>query len=186
MKQSIGLTILKNLGLTDAEAEILDKQRPEKINTVYARDQSGLGYRKQTTNYIADANDIFARLSAKVAGANHAKNISIAPGTGFQTKRFIPSRLKKRSIGSLSNEDLATIFNEPEEPSGAPIAAITPQKTESKHRHQEEQANEEEAPKIKHRHHKSEVSEEQQEAPVSEEAPRKHRHHHHRSAEEQN
>ena len=149
MKSSIGLIILKNLGLTDEEAEILENQKPERINTVFARDQSGLGYKKQSTNYVADANDVFARLSAKVKSQEAPQSSSIAPGTGIKTKRFIPKRLQKRSIGSLSNEDLATILGTSEKPSEVADqileAPSEPKKHHRKHRH--------------HHHHEEEKNE---------------------------
>ena len=147
MKSSIGLIILKNLGLTDAEAEILENQKPEKMNTVYARDQSGLGYKKQSTNYVADANDVFARLSAKMSQQEKPQSSSIAPGTGVQTKRFIPKRLQKKSIGSLSHEDLATILGT-EQPTDAPEQIVTTDEEPKKHRR-------------KHRHHHHNGQEEQ-------------------------
>ena len=33
--RNIGLIILKNLGLTDEEAEVLENQKPEQINTIF-------------------------------------------------------------------------------------------------------------------------------------------------------
>ena len=140
MKSSIGLIILKNLGLTNAEAEVLEKQTPEKLNTIFARDQSGLGYRKQSTNYVADANDVFARLSAKMNRKETTKSASSIAGTGIQTKRFIPKRLQKKSIGSLSNEDLATILGTEEKSSPPPEEIIDINEEPKKHRH-------------KHKHH---------------------------------
>ena len=158
MKQSIGLTILKNLGLTEEEAEILEKQRPEKINTVYARDQSGLGYKKPSMNYIAEANDIFAKLSARVTGSAAKTSVSVAQGSGIQTKRFIPTRLKKKSIGSLSHEDLATILCEPDEPAGTPIEAMETTKVKGNAVEQKEEG---EHKKRRRRHRKSEEAQEQ-------------------------
>ena len=149
MKSSIGLIILKNLGLTDEEAEILENQKPERINTVFARDQSGLGYKKQSTNYVADANDVFARLSAKVNKQETVQTSSIAPGTGIKTKRFIPKRLQKKSIGSLSSEDLATILGTSEKSYDTSEQVIETIEEPKKHHR-------------KHRHHHHHQTEEQQ------------------------
>jgi len=108
---SVGLQILKNLGLTDEEAERMSKENREQPNSIYARDQSGLGFKKVTTNYIAEANDIFARLSKNMPQMQ-SSNVENA---SYTSSVFVPSRLRKKSITSLSTEDLATILSKPDE-----------------------------------------------------------------------
>ncbi|EAY08043.1 hypothetical protein TVAG_463230 [Trichomonas vaginalis G3] len=145
--RNIGLIILKNLGLTDEEAEVLENQKPEQINTIFARDQSGLGYKKLSTNYAAEANNVFARISAKIANDNKDQVKTCIASTATKTHQFIPRRLQKKSIGSLSNEDLATILSEV-----APTTAQTSQITTS---------TPEEPAKRKRRHHHHHATEEQ-------------------------
>lgn len=61
----IGATILRKLGLTDEEAELMKKMRPEPSSTIYARDQSGVGHQTYQTNVIEESNDVFARFAQK-------------------------------------------------------------------------------------------------------------------------
>lgn len=142
--RNIGLIILKNLGLTEEEAAVLEAQKPEPMNTIFARDQSGLGYKKLSTNYVAEANNVFARISAKMASDNNDSSTrTCIASTSAKTRKFIPTRLQKRSIGSLSNEDLANILSEvaPVTPSAIPQEETTteePKKRRRKHHHHQE------------------------------------------------
>ena len=97
------------LGLTESEAQHFDE--PEEVKYTFARDQVGIGYSAPQTS-LPDLDSTFARLAAiSKMKKNDAPKIEAKKPA--QTRFFIPSRLKKKSIGSLSNEDLTSIFMQP-------------------------------------------------------------------------
>ena len=107
---SIGLQILKNLGLTNEEAKKLKLESTNIPNAIYARDQSGLGYKPIATNYVAEANDVFSRISQNY---NNKINSNLNNNSS-ESKIFLPSKSRKKSVSSLSNEDLASILSLPQ------------------------------------------------------------------------
>ena len=131
---NIGLTILKNLGLTDAEAETLEREPPKPQNTIFARNQAGLGYKEIKANYVAEADDVFSRISAK-AGNNKSVQRSCIAATSAPKKPLPPRRLQKWSVGSLSSEDLAAVLSKPDDDDVVPAPTAETPKKRRKHHH---------------------------------------------------
>lgn len=103
---SLGISLLCKLGLTEEEADRIN----DKTNTnyIFARDQGGIGYTMPKLSALPDLDSTFARLAAMSSlDKNEAPKIEIKP---IKPRYFIPSRLKKKDVNSLSNEDLSSIF----------------------------------------------------------------------------
>lgn len=103
---NLGINLLCKLGLTEAEAEQLNEHKY--TNYVFARDQGGIGYITPKLSALPDLDSTFARLAAiSSQDKNEAPKLEIKP---IQPRYFIPSKLKKKDVNSLSNEDLSSIF----------------------------------------------------------------------------
>ncbi|OHT10364.1 hypothetical protein TRFO_20410 [Tritrichomonas foetus] len=101
----LGISLLCKLGLQEDEIE--DFNKPEESYSVYARDQVGIGYTPPTTA-LPDLNSAYARLaSISMMNKNNAPKLEIKPANN---RFFIPSKLKKKDVGSLSNDDISSIF----------------------------------------------------------------------------
>lgn len=121
---NIGFSLLTKLGLSSEEAEEHKNDKPSDAITIYAKDQTGIGYEERKSDFILQTDAAFAKLRAARVGVTDKKNNEEKLETKPSHQRFfIPSRLKKKSTGSLSNEDLAVILAKPEA-STVPVESI--------------------------------------------------------------
>lgn len=142
---SLGLALLGKLGLKD-EA-IAEKSKP-KQEKMYSRDQTGLGYTRTAPDFLKASEEAFAKLQAAatvpvVDDDDSPAKLTVKPA---QQRVFIPARLRKRSIGSLSNEDIAHVLSN-DRPTPVDLDAVKvcdpePQRRRRRRHHRTEGENE--------------------------------------------
>lgn len=113
----LGISILRNLGLNEEKAEALKKEKPSTGIVFYERDQKGIGFRPNPQTFSFNADDTFARIAARVKADQPVAKLETHE---VQNKYFLPNRMKKRAITSLSQEDLAIILNDPDASTNSP------------------------------------------------------------------
>ncbi|KAH0791170.1 hypothetical protein GPJ56_004909 [Histomonas meleagridis] len=140
---NLGFSLLTKLGLSQEEADQHKNDKPSDAITVYAKDQTGIGYAENKFDFVLETDATFAKLQASRVGVeeiNSTQKMEVKPP---QQRFFIPTRLKKKPLHSLSTEDLAVILAKPE-PVAVPVETIInedskPHKKRRKH-HRKEQA----------------------------------------------
>ena len=144
---ALGLSLLTKLGLRPDQVESLKKMKP-KTEAVYVRDQTGLGYTHQAPDFMQASENAFAKLqaAAKMVRSEDEDDgkMDVKP---LQHKVFIPTRLRKRTVGSLSQEDLACILAT-DKPAALPVEAVVETAAAA-----EEEAGEQPRRRRRRRHH---------------------------------
>ena len=120
---ALGIALLTKLGLRPDQVDALKKTRP-KTEAVYVRDQAGLGYTNMVPDFMQASEDAFAKLqaAAKMVRSESEEDTKLTVKQQ-QHRVFIPSRLRKRPVTSLSSEDLACIMAT-DKPSAVPVEAV--------------------------------------------------------------
>ena len=142
MCSSLGLALLSKLGLKEEDV-IAMNHATSKRESVYARDQTGLGYTQVAPDFMKASEDAFARLQ-KAATLSKTDHEGVGKLTLKEARHsvFIPSRLRKRSGRSSSNEDLSGVLAS-EQPSQVPVEMVAnqeeapdqPRRTRRRHHH---------------------------------------------------
>lgn len=164
---ALGFALLAKLGLRDDEAEALKNSTIAK-EAIYVRDESGIGYTEIPSNFMEASENAFAKLQRahvmKIYDSDDDEEekvkLEVKPA---QQRRFIPQRLRKRSIGSLSNEDLAHILATDHPVSGTMETVKT---VEEATEPAAEPAAEEEKPRRRRRRHRHHHEGEDQQVPA--------------------
>lgn len=111
---SLGFALLAKLGLRSEEANLL-KKKSDPNEAIYVRDERGIGYTEIPSNFLEASENAFAKLQrARIirvidSDEEEEKPIKLERKPA-QQRRYIPERLRKKDVGSMSNEDLAHIF----------------------------------------------------------------------------
>jgi hypothetical protein len=133
---AIGFALLAKLGLSQEEADSHKNDRPSDAKTLFVRDQSGIGYREKNPDFMEATDRAFARLHASIKSSEPKDGppMTVKPP---QQRGFIPARLRKMPITSLSAEDLACVLAR-DVPTSLPSPAEVPHRRR-KHRRPIEQ-----------------------------------------------
>ena len=141
---NLGFSLLTKLGLSQEEADSHKNDKPSDAITVYAKDQTGIGYSEKKYDFVLETDAAFAKLQASRVGVKKATDTPKMEIKPAQQKFFIPSRLKKKPLHSLSTEDLAVILAKPE-PTAIPVDSLksdlnSEQNKKRRRRHKKEHA----------------------------------------------
>lgn len=146
---AVGFKLLQKLGLSEEEANKFIEKKQKPTNNLYARDQKGIDFKESKANYVMAADLAFANLNQKLAGKIGIKNTTEnkLESTPQSQRFFIPNKLRKRNMNSLSTDDLACILSteEPTNNVNQPIELITPEPEIRKHRRRRHHHHHEEA-----------------------------------------
>lgn len=139
----VGFKLLQKLGLSEEEANKFIEKKQKPTNNLYVRDQKGIDFKESKANYVMAADLAFANLNQKLAGKIGIKNTtdSKLESTPQSQRFFIPNKLRKRNMNSLSTEEPTNNVNQP-------VDLITPEPEIRKHRRR------------KHHHHHNEEAQE--------------------------
>lgn len=168
---ALGFALLAKLGLRDDEADALKNTAIAK-EAIYVRDESGIGYTEIPSNFMEASENAFAKLArAQVMRIYDSDDddekeqvkLQVKPA---QQRRFIPQRLRKKSIGSLSNEDLAHILATDQPVSGTMETVKTIEEETARVEAAPQTVAEEEKPRRRRRRHRHHHEGEEQPAPV--------------------
>ncbi|KAH0789551.1 hypothetical protein GPJ56_006517 [Histomonas meleagridis] len=140
---NLGFSLLTKLGLSQEEADLHKNDKPSDAITIYAKDQTGIGYTENKYDFVLETDAAFAKLQASRVGIKKTNDAPKMETNPPQQRYWIPSRLKKKPLHSLSAEDLAVILAKPE-PVEVPVDAIKSDESQEHHRR-------------RRRHHKKET-----------------------------
>jgi hypothetical protein len=118
----LGFALLAKLGMSENAASAQKTDVSATTEAIYARDQSGIGFTEVQPDFLKATEAAFAKIqsAAKIEPCDEPGRMTVK---ATEPRFFIPARLRKKSVKSLSSEDLACILAS-SEPVSLPMDSV--------------------------------------------------------------